>query len=49
MTTTDLARTASLLARLAGMKNRWDPDNIFKLNQNIPPSPHSPGTCATAA
>jgi len=25
-------------ARLASVKHRWDPDNLFRLNQNIPPS-----------
>ena len=25
-------------ARLASVKSRWDPENLFRLNQNIPPS-----------
>ena len=25
-------------ARLQALKDRWDPDNLFRHNQNIPPS-----------
>ena len=31
------AFTASKLARLAAVKREYDPDNVFHLNQNIPP------------
>jgi FAD/FMN-containing dehydrogenase len=26
-------------ARLAELKRRWDPDNVLRLNQNVPPAP----------
>lgn len=41
---TDLERTSDAFGvddyrRLARIKKRWDPDNIFHLHHNIPPSP----------
>ncbi|WP_138760620.1 FAD-binding oxidoreductase, partial [Modestobacter altitudinis] len=33
-----LAYTPAKLARLTALKDAWDPDNVFHLNQNIPPS-----------
>jgi FAD/FMN-containing dehydrogenase len=30
---------AETYEHLVEAKNRWDPDNVFELNQNIPPSP----------
>jgi FAD/FMN-containing dehydrogenase len=38
---TDRLRTAygaDTYERLVAAKDRWDPDNVFHLNQNIPPS-----------
>jgi FAD/FMN-containing dehydrogenase len=34
--------------RLAEIKRRYDPDNLFHLNQNIPPSPVPPPRQQTA-
>ena len=31
------------LTRLTALKDAFDPDNIFHLNQNIPPSSVDPG------
>jgi Berberine and berberine like len=28
--------------RLVALKNEWDPENVFALNQNIPPSVSPP-------
>ncbi len=33
------AYTETVWKRLVQVKNKYDPDNIFRLNQNIPPSP----------
>jgi FAD/FMN-containing dehydrogenase len=32
------AYAADVWDRLVAVKDRWDPDNVFRLNQNIPPS-----------
>ncbi|MDE9364061.1 FAD-binding oxidoreductase [Luteipulveratus sp. YIM 133132] len=32
------AYSADKLARLTALKDAWDPDNVFRLNANIPPS-----------
>ena len=28
--------------RLVEVKDRWDPDNVFRMNHNIPPSREAP-------
>lgn len=35
------AYSSEKLARLVQVKDRWDPDNVFHLNANVPPSVHS--------
>jgi hypothetical protein len=37
------AYSAGKLARLTALKDAWDPDNVFHLNQNIAPSAKSAG------
>ena len=32
------ADSTAPIARLQGIKDRWDPTNVFRHNQNIPPS-----------
>jgi hypothetical protein len=32
------AYSSSVWARLVEVKDRWDPDNVFRLNYNVPPS-----------
>jgi FAD/FMN-containing dehydrogenase len=36
------AYTREKLARLTALKDRYDPENVFHLNQNIQPSSHNP-------
>ncbi|MEU6260737.1 BBE domain-containing protein [Streptomyces sp. NPDC047043] len=36
---TRAAYDAEAWARLTAAKTRWEPDNVFRLNQNIPPEP----------
>jgi FAD/FMN-containing dehydrogenase len=33
---------AAKFAKLQHIKTRWDPDNVFHHNQNIPPAPPVP-------
>jgi FAD/FMN-containing dehydrogenase len=36
------------LARLTALKDRWDPDNVFHLNHNVPPSAQAASAGAAA-
>ena len=33
------AFSAEAWRRLQDVKRQWDPDNVFRLNHNIPPAP----------